>query len=1110
MGLQADLSSHLDASALVTTFLSGVNTSSGQLNNVSVPANTDQLSQAQQQATAVDTSIVGPAIQQVMNGLPSLLQVLPGADEVLGPVTTSLGLIESTLIATNLPQQMETLSAKLGDVLKGPRDEGFIGVLMQFADMLASAPEKQALSSLLEQLFEAAGTSPPSTAVDAVDIASAVRGAVMTLGGLISLETTLAEAEQLTTLMQAQLDSAEVNKRKDELVACLSGNGVSLSQFVRTINVNNAAEVHAARSAIANCATRLRALVDFVSKGSAFGEATLLYLDLPRLQESVNHSAGMVREADLDPLERLLRSLQTAIAPFVNVDLAGTPSFSLEDLLTSIEARVGDIASGISSFDLTQFTDPLTAGIGEITALPRMLDAAISQVVLNIQSALGQLRDAITALPIQSIGNVIRQILQPLVQALEFISALVDAIKKALDEAVKALQQALNTAEGVVDSFKQEIENLFGAAAEFIDTLHLDRVLAEVTDNVNALVTALEQAQMKPYFDTAVDAIDVATTVVENVPFSLLPDSMEQEVADAIRPVKTVDLNSFKGQIEGLLQIGPDGKFQLRPNLEEAVAGIQEKYVQLIEELRTFDPHLIVDQIDQELKNLADKIAAISPQVELQPVQDAIDHLRDTVAAFDLNAELKPLRDAFDDLINEAEKYSPAQLITPLETRLDAARNELIRIAKLREANESLETITAAANALIARLDPAQLEPQIEASLKDAQKLLDQFPQFQFAGGWGALVTSLLAGIGLRVNPLAFETVLTWLQGTPGAAALTTRSAHLAQAISSTRTAVAAFDPAELVATLSTPMQALAAAVAALPAGTARESLQAELDQLDVNVSLGALAGNRTRYLQRLTEAEAVARNLSGTGLSEVDIKIDRLSASFAPLQPIRNLINEILQHLGITGLDQGLGEVFRRVFAVASPKRLAEMMGPIYAALRTRLLDLINAVINPIKQGITDLLAAVDRLDLTPLREEVDSVFQAAIGQIRNLHPDVLLGSVLTAFNDAKTNVANFNPLVEIETALTALRESTVRILGKLNASEILATPIQIYENVLGLFAQLDLTALLAPLYQLLDDIAKQVHEGLTETVDSFSRLQDALPDSVGSTSVAASVSVG
>lgn len=1106
MSLQEDLSAKLDISTKVTSLLSGMGSASGSLGAVALPASNAQLGEAQQRAGSVDTSGIAPAVAQVTARIAPLLEALPPAKDLLGPVTATLELVES-LHETDLPKEFTDLSAKLAAILEGPREGGFIGVLVQLADALASAPEGQKLSELLKRLLQNAGADLPTGSFKIPEIVTALQNTVMAVGGLMSLEGTLSEAERLTRIMATQFDAGAVAAKRDALVACLTG--TPLAQFITGIDVTSPAQVQAARAAIGACSRRLEELVELVSRSGGYGEATLLYLDMPHLQEAVAHAAGLVRNADLDPLERALRSLNARIFGALTVDLSVVPTLSLDNIISTLEGRVAEIVAGIEAFDLSQFTDPLTNGIAQVSAVPNTLTAAIGQVTVDIQAALGRLRDMIAALPFQAVGNAIRQVLQPVAQALEFIGTLVDTIKAAIGTAVTAIKNTLTTTENAVDEFKHDVEALFNDAARIIADLHVDRVLAKIAENIKAVSDLLAAAEMKPYFDTAVGVIDTTTGVIEMVPFSLLPDSMEQEVVDAIRPVKTTNVDSFKSEIESLLQIGPDGKFELRPDILAAIADIQSAYDRLITEIKGLDPRKAVEQLDVEMGKVAAKIQAISPQVELAPVQQAIDRLREMVGSFDLNKALQPLSDGFDKVLAEADKYAPGALIEPLETRLNEARNQLIDVVKLREWASHLDSLAKAAKGLLDRLDPAQLQPLIREAMSEALELLERFPQFQFGGGFGTLIASLLTGTGLRVDPLAFDAVLDWLQGGSGAAELSERSRKIAEAITSTRAAVEAFDPAALSARLAPAVKAVRDAVAGLPAGEARDSLEAAVTGLDLTGSLGNLVTNRARYLASLTSAEAAAQTLSHTGLSEVDVKVTRLQTAFAPFAPLRKLMLDIFAKLGITGMDQGIGEALRRLFSVATPERITGILAPVFVALHGRLAALIDSVVNPLKKGIADLLAALDAITLTPLRESVDGVYQSARQQIASLHPTALLGDVITAFNDAKTQVTGFDPLADLTAALTELRDTIARVLGKLNASEILATPLQIYDTLVGLLGQLDLQTLLAPLLDQIDNIAKQVDEGLSETVTAFQRLQDALPDTVGSTSVTAGASV-
>ena len=345
------------------------------------------------------------------------------------------------------------------------------------------------------------------------------------------------------------------------------------------------------------------------------------------------------------------------------------------------------------------------------------------------------------------------------------------------------MRTTLGKAETAVDEFKSAVEKLFQEAKIFIDGLNLDGVIGNIADGVKTFADLISKAQMKPYFDAATGAIDTATGVVEKVPFNLIPDSMEQEVVDALRPIKDADLGAFESEIKNLLQIGPDGKYQLRPDLEKAIKTVQGKYNTLIAEVRRLDPHKVVEQIDNGLQDLITKIQQISPQVELAPVQQALDQLRSTMSGFDLNQVLKPLNDAFAEILTAADRYTPGQLIQPLEQRIDELREQIIDATRLRDIAGYLDQAREQAEGLVNRLDPAQLQPLLRESLDEGLALLDRFPELKPFGVFGNLIATMLAGTGLRVSPRAFEVVLDWFGTVSGTQALARRAAATADAV---------------------------------------------------------------------------------------------------------------------------------------------------------------------------------------------------------------------------------------------------------------------------------------------------------------------------------------
>ena len=319
-----------------------------------------------------------------------------------------------------------------------------------------------------------------------------------------------------------------------------------------------------------------------------------------------------------------------------------------------------------------------------------------------------------------------------------------------------------------------------------------------------------------------------------------------------------------------------------------------------------------------------------------------------------------------------------------------------------------------------------------------------------------------------------------------------------------------AFDPQAFASSLAPAYTSLRSRVNALPAGPLKTELTAIVDRLDPAAIFGPLAANRTRYLAALDAAEAVAETLRRTGYSEVDVTTARLRVALGPFDPAGVRLRSLAESVGLAGFDVGFREVMKRLFAVATPERLTGLVMPLFAALRNRAMALIDSVLAPLKKAVQDLIALIDAVDLTPLREAVDQVYQEVRAQIAELSPPVLLADVLTAFRDAQQQVSQFNPLADVQAALIELRDTTTRVLGKLQASDMLATPLTIYDEILGLLEQLNIQNLMAPILDQIDAIAEQVDEGLSGTVDAFQRLQDALPDRVGSTELSASVTVG
>jgi hypothetical protein len=614
---------------------------------------------------------------------------------------------------------------------------------------------------------------------------------------------------------------------------------------------------------------------------------------------------------------------------------------------------------------------------------------------------------------------------------------------------------------------------------------------------------------MKPYFDTAAGAIGTTADVVKNVPFALLPDSMEQEVVDAIRPIKTADVGAFQAEIEALLEIGADHKFALRPQVEAAAADIQHKFDAVIAEIRTRDPRTALAQVDQQLSALGDKMRALSLDIDLSAIREAIQQVRSAVQAVDPEAVLKPLRDGFDEVLAKLGEFSPAKLIAPLETRWNEARQHVMDLSRIPQWAQVLDDLKVQAAQGLDMIDPTPFGPSFDAALNDGLETLNSLPHLHAGSAFGSGVAALYQGSRLRVLPLSFEPVLGWMGGASGTAELLARAGAAADAIRTTGEALRALDLASAMTRLTQNVQSLRAAVGRLPAGAGRDRISAELDALNLAVVLAPFQANHTRFFQVLEQTANQLAQLSAAGFSEVDDGVARLHAAWARMSPVTDGFTTIFQRLGITGLDVGLGEVVKRIVAVAPPSRIIGILSPIFAAVHERLKAFVGAVIDPLRAAVQKLIDVFNLLTLTPLKDGLTAIHTAIVGQVAQFHPDQLLAQPLAAFAQLRTQVMTFDPVADIQSIIVGLAAAVDRVAKKLNLEDLLAEPLQLYDQILSAFASLRPADLLQPVLDQLDRIAAEVDAGLTETVTSFRALQEALPDHVGSTSVSVAVSV-
>ena len=1112
--LKAQISVKLDASTLVQTFLTNVGGPAGTLKGIADPTPASALTDVNTKLGAIDLKSVTGAVEVLAQNATAIVGSLPVAGNIVKPLTDALTALES-LTATSdigdLQARLSTLLTELSGVLEGPRENGVLGALHSAATALSGAKEGTLIKDLIQSFAASSGVTIPSVPI--TDAIQALDGTVRVVGGLMVLDAVTSDVERLTRVMASRLDPRALDRDLSALETSLSLSGGELADVMATVNADDAIQVQQIVAAVVAAAGALDRINDEYTASMGLGEATLVYLDVDRLVTELGAARTLIRTGDLAPLNRIATSLAGGVQPFLRQDLLAGPAQNLDALFAGVEGSLADIASRITALDVASLVQPLADGMAVLTSPLDKLTALLDETRVAYQGALGSVRDAVAALPLKSIADAIHSLLDPVAAVLETVRQLITDVLAALQVAVDAVTAALGSVEGVIDDLQQKVEALFGQVKVFLDSLHLDQALGAVEEGIRKLATALEQARMEPYFRTAADAIDTAAGVIDAVPFGLLPESMKADVDAAVAPIKNADASALETEIEALLQITPDGRFAAMAEVDAAVAIIQKSYDALITEVRAHEPRAALAKVDAKLKELSVQVSALTPAVTLQPVRDAIDKVKAAITSLDVEAPLAPVQAAFASIVSAVNEFKPSALLAPIEDRIVAARTQVVSLLHLDDANKTLDDIHSRAVQLLGMYDADLIQHRLEAAMQEFLIVADSTPRLQMMGGLGAMVAGLVNGMGLRVYPHSFQSVLRWMETATAAVELNARVVNAETAITAARTTVDSLDFQARVATVTSRVVRVRAAIAPLNArlgtnASAIAALSGADVRLDAGAMFGFLEGNRSRFAAALAVASNKIGAISQAGFSDADVRVTNLKAAIAPLDPARAWVRGVLQKIGLSGFELGLAGVLRAFLAVVTPARLVGLVRPIFDALKGRIQALVDAVLAPLKAGLASARAALDAIDLAPLLAALDAIHAEVLTQIQSLSPDALLGPVLAEVNAVKRTLTSADPLAPVTQILNSVRDIIARVLAKLSLEKLLQIPLGIYDELLKELSRLDVAKLIAPLRAQLDDIAKQVAEGLDLTVTSFERLQAALPSGGGGSSV--SVTVG
>src|SRR5258708_4823989 len=362
MPLNAELTTRLDANALVQGFLGGLGGPAGSLNAIPNPADPGRLAAA----GGAGGAFLPTPILDAVNRFAAV--ALPPSQ-----VPDTIQLVERTLVsiehftARDQASDLAALAQQLTAELEKANQQGIPGTILTIADLLKNSPTGSSLRPLLSSLL---GGGRGLALPDALgEYLPAFASTIRVIAGLMVYETVLAEGERLSGIVSSLFSASRAQSAVDSLQAAFSFGGQNLAQALAAADPNDSARVHGLINAVENAAAQLDDLDAYVSRGMGFGEATLVHFNSTAAQAEIATAGALLRDANLGSLRRTIESLVHVVQPIADGLNPGAAAASgMDQLLQLAEAQVDQAAAAIRNLDAGVLVTPLTTGISAITA----------------------------------------------------------------------------------------------------------------------------------------------------------------------------------------------------------------------------------------------------------------------------------------------------------------------------------------------------------------------------------------------------------------------------------------------------------------------------------------------------------------------------------------------------------------------------------------------------------------------------------------------------------------------------------------------------------------------------------------------------------------------
>jgi hypothetical protein len=1016
------------------------------------------------------------------------ITTVPSPEVLLGGLTSTLDRI-SGLGSFSVGDLSATVSADVGLPALSARLRGVTG-------MLDAGPIGE-LAGFLSGALPGLSLADPIARLDGT--VGGVVALLTLLGGLVTADSLsmqcLRRAGTLRGMVRADVSLAS----RDELLRHTAQ--VDLIARIRAADPRDLAVAETLTRPVVGFLDAVHRVADEWGRDLGFGEAALLGMDVAACGGGLA-AARIALDPTLVPLvATLAASLRSAADGVMSIPLpdpAGSIDAALEDAL----GLVGELTTAVRGYQPERVTGAINGIVDTALAPLRELAGILGAVGTEAAAAIRAVRQAVEMVDLAPVRNAIEVALRPVTAAMDAVEDAVasgtEAIESVADTVIAALAEvraSIQTAAGVV-------RDALGTVADIVEAIDFGSLQASVETGLGTVADTLASAQFTPYIDASIGVIDTTASVVDAIPFGMLPTDLQADIVETVRPIKQIDFEAIAGQLRGELA-GIVAALDT-----DVLVEVDAAYQEVVAFLESIDPGKAIRELEEgPFAEFRQIVEGIDPTSLLAPVEEVLGRVRTLLAGIDVEGTvLGPLNEAFDDVRTFLTSLDPGPLLQPAVDQVAEVRTRISEVLHLDQWTAATDSVRSAATEWLGRIDPRRLSEALTAEVVTRLR-----PSLE-PGAPGVLaetVAALARASGLPAEATSLPAVLSWFGEIDGQLVVEGRLRLAAEHVVTTRDVVRVLDPAPLVTAAQAYHRGLLEAVGSHPVDSLlRRAIEPLLTGTNPGDVLGPLVENRRRLLGRLDLQVGAAVAVAGPGWSQIAAVTGGMRDALAPVASILSWLRVLLARFGIDP-DRPLSEIPGTLLELVGPQRLLPPLVELVEALRDKAIELVDAALAPAVAAGDTVRDVLDALDLGPVVAELTGLHGDVTEAVESVSPQALLGDVVGQVQGVVDRLEAFDPLAPVRAVADALSAAITETFDTLAPSVLFQDAIDIHARMVELAGGLNVRLLLEPVLTALEGLRVQLDAGLEEVAAALTRLQEALPDRVTESGVSGSVSV-